>query len=267
MHGEDVVQPGGVTHSAWEGKKMSNIKPDDFRKHAAEEDFFRLAAMEIESEQNEEFLEAQSLPDPSPEVLARMQKNLQTTMRKTRKRKRHRTIFLQLGRLTACMAVVCGVLFSGAYFGVDAARNSINNFVLEMFDDHSTINTEASTVEGGIALPKNWNGPFYVTWVPQRFVNVRAKGTDSIWTLTYEGLSKDDNLSVYVWDAYHAPNINTEQMQLLEDKNIQDSPAKIYTDTDGNNCMLIWAKENYVIQIGGAISPQEAKKIAEKFVF
>ncbi|WP_276880250.1 hypothetical protein, partial [Bacteroides heparinolyticus] len=48
---------------------MSNIKPDDFRKHAAEEDFFRLAAMEIESEQNDEFLEAQSLPDPSPEVL------------------------------------------------------------------------------------------------------------------------------------------------------------------------------------------------------
>ena len=48
---------------------MSNIKPDDFRKHAAEEDFFRLAAMEIEAEQNDEFLEAQSLPDPSPEVL------------------------------------------------------------------------------------------------------------------------------------------------------------------------------------------------------
>ena len=35
---------------------MSNIKPDDFRKHAAEEDFFRLAAIEIVSEQNEEFL-------------------------------------------------------------------------------------------------------------------------------------------------------------------------------------------------------------------
>lgn len=245
---------------------MSNIKPDDFRKHAAEEDFFRLAAIEIESEQNEEFLEAQSLPDPSPEVLQRMQANLQVTMRRTRKRKRRHTIFLHLGRFTACAAVIFGVLFSGAYFGVEATRNSINNFVLEMFDDHATINTEASTAEGGIALPKNWNGPFYVTWVPQRFVNVRVKETDSIWTLTYEGHSNDDSLSIYVWDAYHAPNINTEQMKLLEDKNIQDAPAKIYTDTDGYNCMLIWAKENYVIQIGGTISPQEAKKIAENFV-
>ena len=56
---------------------MSNIKPDDLRRQAAEEEFFRLAALEIESEQNEEFLEAQSLPDPSPEVLQRMQANLQ----------------------------------------------------------------------------------------------------------------------------------------------------------------------------------------------
>ena len=39
-------------HKAWEGKKMSNIKPNDFRKYDAEEEFFRLAAMEIESEQN-----------------------------------------------------------------------------------------------------------------------------------------------------------------------------------------------------------------------
>ena len=246
---------------------MSNIKPDDFRKHAAEEDFFRLAAIEIVSEQNEEFLEAQSLPDPSPEVLARMQKSMQTTMRNTRKRKRHRTIFLQLGRFTACMAVVCGVLFSGAYFGVDAARDSINNFVLELFDDHATVKTDVFSSDDGVSLPANWDGPFYVTWVPDNFISVRAKEGNSVWILLYESVTNSTNLSIYVWDAYHAPNINTEGMQLSEDTNIQNAPAKIYLSDTKNDCMLIWAKEIYVIEIGGTLSPEDVKKIAENFVF
>lgn len=75
---------------------MSDIKPNDFRKHAAEDEFFRLAAMEIESEQNEKFLEAQNLPDPSPEVLARMQSNIQKAMRHTRKQKHRATIIMHL---------------------------------------------------------------------------------------------------------------------------------------------------------------------------
>ena len=244
---------------------MSNIKPDDFRKHAAEEDFFRLAAMEIESEQNEEFLEAQSLPDPSPEVLQSIQANLQMTMRRTRKRKRRYTIFLHLGRFTACAAVVCCILISGVYFNVDAARNSINNFVLELFDDHAAVNTKVSEAKGGIALPKDWNGPFYIWWVPFRFVNVQAKETESIWTLTYKNATNDNNLSVYVWDAYHSPNINTEGMTLFGEENIQNSLARIYVSDSNAICMLIWAKDDYVIQIGGTISPDEATKIAENF--
>lgn len=246
---------------------MSNIKPDDFRKHAAEEEFFRLAAMEIESEQNEEFLEAQSLPDPSPEVLARMQKNLQTTMRKTRKRKRRRTIFLQLGRLTACMAVVCGVLFSGAYFGVEASRNSINNFVLEFFDDHAVVSTDTSESNKGASLPINWDGPFYVTWVPERFINVRAINSQTSWKLIYASNSDNENLSIYVWSTSYAPYINIDGMKLLSEEVIQNGTVQIYADESAGICTLLWEKDPYLIQIGGTVSASEVKEIAQNFKF
>lgn len=246
---------------------MSNIKPDDFRKHAAEEDFFRLVAMEIESEQNEEFLEAQNLPDPSPEVLQRMQTNLQMTMRRTRKRKRRHTIFLHLGRFTACAAVIFGVLFSGAYFGVEATKNSINNFVLELFTDHSVIRTKDSTILEGASLPADWNGPFNITWVPARFSSVRVKSISSLWSIIYESNHDENTLSIYVWSSFHSPHINTENSQLIEEDEIQDAPVSIYESQNDNSCILIWTKEDYIIEIGGAISIEEAKKIAESFVF
>lgn len=246
---------------------MSNIRPDDLRRQAAEDEFFRLAAMEIESEQNEAFLEAQSLPGPPPEVLQRMQANLQQTMRKTKQRKRRHIIFMHLGRLTACAAIVCCVLISGTYFSVDAARDSINNFVLELFDDHGIVKTKKSEFQSGAALPSNWQEPFYITWVPTRYVNVLINKLDSVWTLCYGSNSKDDTLSIYVWDFYHSPNIDTENMELISEEDIQEAPAKIYSSEDGKTCMLVWTKENYIVQILGVISPEEAEKIAESFVF
>lgn len=246
---------------------MSNIKPDDLRRQAADEEFFRLAALEIESEQSEEFLEAQSLPDPSPEVLQRMQANLQQTMRKTQKRERRRTIFLNLKRFSACAAILCCVLLSGTYFSVEAARNSINNFVLEFFDDHAVLRTDASVKDEGTALPVNWEGPFYVTWIPTRFTQVSSKALESYWTLTYRTESDKDTLSIFVWDNIANLYISTEGFELLSQEDIEGFPANIYTSVDNDSSLLIWIKENYTIQIGGNLSADEIIKIAKNIVF
>ena len=246
---------------------MSNIKPDDFRKHAAEEDFFRLAAMEIESEQNEEFLEAQRLPDPSPEVLQRMQANLQMTMRRTRKRKRRHTIFLHLGRFTACAAVVCCILISGVYFNVDAARNSINNFVLELFDDHAVIRTESSEISTGALLPMNWSGPYSSNWTPAKFSSVQVTSLNFNWILKYSNKDCTEGMSIYVWVASHAPQIDIEESSLLEKVKIQGSDATIYTKKGKEICTLLWAKNDYIVMISGNICSEDAKKIAENIVF
>lgn len=246
---------------------MSNKNLDDFQRQAAEEEFLRLAALEIESEENEIFLDAQNLPDPAPEVLQSIQKNLLKTMQKTQKKQRNNKIFLQLGRLTACVAIICCVVITGVYFGVDAARASINNFVIELFDGHATIRTEISEMQGGAQLPKNWTGPFFVNWVPSRFVKVRSEDLHTSWKLIYGSDDENENLSIYVWEPVYAPNVSTEGMNLISQETIQDSTASIYSDASGGICTLILVKADYVIQIGGTISPEEVKKIAENFSF
>lgn len=246
---------------------MSDIKLDEFRNQAAEEEFLRLAALEIDAEQNEAFVEAQSLPDPPPEVLQRMQQNLQTTMRKTRKKKRRHTIFLYLGRFTACAAVVCGVMFSGVYLGVDAARNSINNFVLEMFDGHAVMQTEASEPTSGTVLPTNWQGPFYVTWVPTRFIHVQATMFDSTYTLSYSSETVDEYFLIFICSNSSSTVVNTEGMELVSEEIIQQATAQIYYHPDKSIHMLLWAKGNYMVQIYGDISIEESIKIAENIEF
>lgn len=246
---------------------MSNIKPDNLRRQAAEEEFFRLAALEIESEQNEEFLEAQSLPDPSPEVLQRMQANLQQTMRKTQKRKRRRTIFLNLKRFSACAAIVFCVLVSGTYLSVDAARSSINNFVLELFDDYAIVRTEVSQPQSGPVLPTNWEGPFYLTWIPAKFESVQATSLNYSWVLKYDSANDQESMSICVWSAVDAPRIDIKDNVLLEETEIQGGTASIYSKNDKKVCTLLWTKSNYIIMISGDISAAEAKKVAENFVF
>lgn len=246
---------------------MSDIKLDEFRNQAAEEDFLRLAALEIDAEQNEAFVEAQSLPDPPPEVLQRMQQNLQATMRQTRKKKRRHTIFLYLGRFTACAAVVCGVMFSGVYLGVDAARRSINNFFLETIYENSIIRTEESTPHRGSLLPVDWNEPFNISWIPNRYINVESTKLESTIILSYSGTTENDYLTIFIWDSLHSPTVNTEGMELVSEEFIQNASAQIYFNDDKSICMLLWTKNDYIIQIYGNISVDEARKIAESFEF
>ena len=107
---------------------------EEFRRQQAEEEFFRLAALEIENEENEEFWKAQDQPDPPPEVMERLHAHLQADMRRAGRKTRRRRALKQLAQMAACLAIVCCVGFTGVYLTVDAARTAINNFVLEMFD-------------------------------------------------------------------------------------------------------------------------------------
>lgn len=246
---------------------MSNKNLDDFQRQSAEEEFLRLAALEIESEENEIFLEAQDLPDPDPEVLQGIHANLLETMCKSKKKQRNRKIFFQLGRLTACAAALCCLLITGVYFGVDAARLSINNFVMELFDGHAVVRTEMSEAQGGAQLPTDWDGPFSVNWVPARFTKVRSNNLQTSWIILYGDESEDENLSIYVWNSTYAPNVNTQDVELVFREEIQDSTASVYLDSSNSTCTLIWVKSDYVVQIGGSVSPEEVKQIAESFSF
>lgn len=249
-----------------QGSKMHREDFEEFRRQQAEEEFFRLAALEIENEENEEFWKAQDQPDPPPEVMERLYAHLQADMRRAGRKTRRRRVLKQLVQMAACLAIVCCVGFTGVYLTVDAARTAINNFVLEMFDGNALAWTEETSGSEGVTLPDNWDGPFDVMWVPERYINVMANNLEDSWQLYYYTADRE-MLTITVWSVNALPNVDMEGMQLVDEKMIQSGQAMIYNKEGQNAHMLLWTVNDYIVQVVGNATAEEIEKIAENFLF
>ena len=238
----------------------------EYLNRKAEEQFFRMAAEEIDAEDDRLFAQAQELPDPDGETMARLEAGLQTAMKKARRRAQRRRWLHGLGRVAAGVAIVSGGLFAGAYLTVDATRNAVNNFVLEAFDGYAQMETEARE-KSGPTMPADWDGPFAVMWVPERFSSVDGFEMDGIWYLFYDDTNSLNDLSIFVWHSEQAPRINLDGFHEVSTESIQNSDARIYFSKDRNIYMLLWTHDSYNIQIEGGQSLQEITKIAKNFNF
>ena len=167
----------------------------EYLNRKAEEQFFRMAAEEIDAEEDRLFAQAQELPDPDDETMARLEAGLQTAMKKARRRAQRRRWLHGLGRVAAGVAIVSGGLFAGAYLTVDATRNAVNNFVLEAFDGYAQMETEERE-KSGPTMPADWDGPFAVMWVPDRFENVESIKMTGTWHLFYTGDHSAQSMSI-----------------------------------------------------------------------
>lgn len=268
--------PSGTAKRLWgrrsvdreeQGSKMHREDFEEFRRQQAEEEFFRLAALEIENEENEEFWKAQDQPDPPPEVMERLHAHLQADMRRAGRKTRRRRALKQLAQMAACLAIVCCVGFTGVYLTVDAARTAINNFVLEMFDGYAVVRTDETIDSSGVAMPDDWDGPFAVMWVPIRFTDVKGNGFPDSWMLYYDNDLNENDLYILAWSASTAPYIDLEAMQFIDETQIQGGQAIMYSKEETNTNMLLWTVNDYIIQIMGDATTEEIKKIAENFLF
>ena len=267
--------PSGTAKRLWgrrsvgreeQGSKMHREDFEEFRRQQAEEEFFRLAALEIENEENEEFWKAQDRPDPPPEVMERLHAHLQADMRRAGRKTRRRRVLKQLVQMAACLAIVCCVGFTGVYLTVDAARTAINNFVLEMFEGSAVVRTDETIDSSGVAMPDDWDGPFTVMWVPERYTDVRANDFGDSWQLLYDD-GESSSLFVVVWVTNALPNVDMEGMQLFDEIKIQGGQAMVYVKHKTNTNMLLWTVNDYIIQIMGDATTEEIEKIAENFLF
>lgn len=240
---------------------------EEFRRQQAEEEFFRLAALEIENEENEEFWKAQDRPDPPPEVMERLHAHLQADMRRAGRKTRRRRALKQLAQMAACLAIVCCVGFTGVYLTVDAARTAINNFVLEMFEGSAVVRTDETIDSSGVAMPDDWDGPFTVMWVPTRFTDVKGNSFPDSWMLYYDNDLNENDLYILAWSASTAPYIDLEAMQFIDETQIQGGQAIMYSKEETNTNMLLWTVNDYIIQIMGDATTDEIEKIAENFLF
>ena len=267
--------PSGTAKRLWgrrsvdreeQGSKMHREDFEEFRRQQAEEEFFRLAALEIENEENEEFWKAQDQPDPPPEVMERLHAHLQADMRRAGRKTRRRRALKQLAQMAACLAIVCCVGFTGVYLTVDAARTAINNFVLEMFEGNALVWTEETSGSGGVTLPDNWDGPFDVMWVPERYIDAKAATFSDSWQLYYSD-ANGEVLFITAWSTKALPNVDMEGMRLVDETQIQNGQAMIYSKEETNTNMLLWTVNDYIIQIMGDATTEEIEKIAENFLF
>lgn len=246
---------------------MSDKKLDDLRRKQAEEDFFRMAAQEIDAEENEAFWQAQQLPDPPPEVMERLQKGLQAEMNRAARKRRTRRVWKHVGQAAACIAIVGAVALTGTYVNVEAARKAINNFFLDYFDGNAVLRTDETQDAPGVGMPVDWDGPFTVGWVPERFTGVTSKVNDGNWTLFYDDENSDQDFYVWVWTGMALPNVDIQDMTLIEQTEIHGDDASIYEKQDTEECMLLWASNDYVVQIRGGVTQEEIVKIAENISF
>lgn len=268
--------PSGTAKRLWgrrsvgreeQGSKMHREDFEEFRRQQAEEEFFRLAALEIENEENEEFWKAQDRPDPPPEVMERLHAHLQADMRRAGRKTRRRRALKQLAQMAACLAIVCCVGFTGVYLTVDAARTAINNFVLEMFEGSAVVRTDETIDSSGVAMPDDWDGPFTVMWVPERYTDVKASRFNDNWMLFYNDKQRDEDLCIVVWTTSALPNVDMEGVRLINEMQIQGGQAIIYSKQEADTNMLLWTVNDYIIQIMGDATTEEIEKIAENFLF
>lgn len=238
----------------------------EYLNRKAEEQFFRMAAEEIDAEEDRLFAQAQELPDPDGETMARLEAGLQTAMKKARRRAQRRRWLHGLGRVAAGVAIVSGGLFAGAYLTVDATRNAVNNFVLEAFDGYAQMETEERE-KSGPTMPADWDGPFAVMWVPEKFDSVDGLEANASWYLFYDDFESNEDLIISVWSVAQAPRVNTENLQILDTFDVQGSQATTYYNSSNGNTTLFLTHNDYSIQISGTISLDEIKKVAENFYF
>lgn len=169
-----------ITHYAWKGKKWAIWNRTIFVDTQLRKNFFACCDGNWTGEKRDISRRAE-LPDPPPEFIQRMQAHLQGNMRKAQNREHRCAIFLNFKSLFACAAIVYYLLISGIYFIVDATRNSVNNFVLEV-DTHTTIKSGGFSPAGGALLPVNREGSFKINWVPVHFTHVQGFSFDYMAT-------------------------------------------------------------------------------------
>lgn len=167
------------------------------------------------------------------------------------------------GRLVACLALASVLTTGVLYVTVDAARNTINNFFLELHDGYAILHGDEELVGVKAPLPENWTGPITPEWVPERFTNVTGSEMQFSSGLAYTTNDGSETLLITVWNAESSPSIDLEDMTLCRELTIQGVTASLYTKTDTNQMYLDFVIDDTVIRICGDITEQEIIKISE----
>lgn len=240
---------------------------DTMRRQQAEETLLRHAAAEIVRQDQEDFFAAQDLPDPPPELLARVDAAVYRELCKGGGKRRVLRRLANFGKAAAVLVLISGSMLTLGYVSVDATREKINAFLLENFGTHVVVHTEESDEESGNTFPVGWDGPVFPAWVPKRFTFVKASSADRSNFLYYASSDSSDILIINIWPSNIAPYWDAEHLDSVESVVIQNVSANLCYKKDSNSHLLRFTKSDITIQIVGSVTREEIIKIAENISF
>lgn len=248
---------------------MSDLFPNEMERDYYDELFMQDAARLIDAELLEDAIAAQNM-DVDAAWLLELQQASMKQLQKKKKKQVYEHRLKRIGRMAATFVIALSLLFSAVYFTVDAARDTLNNFMTGKTNRRATVvypvNVEGQTYS---LIPEGWRGPLYATWLPDGYVHATS-GTqsDRHWWLCYS--HKDDifkSVCIYAWDETYKPKIDVESYELVSESAVQGVPATTYYDTKNETYTLIMVKNDLTIQILGTISEAEIFQIAESLEF
>ena len=248
---------------------MSNVFSDQMEQDYYDELFMQDTAKIIDTELLEDLKASQEL-----EIDEKWLQDLKqhTTKRLGFKKNSRRVIHWtkRIGRIAAIFFLTVCILFSGIYMTVDAARETINNFLLGKSNRrNATVFPTYFDAEAYPLIPLGWTGPICPTWVPDDY-RLSSSGTqlDQYWWLIYN--RKEDishSICIYIWDNSYKPNIDIESYNIVSENTVQGVPVSVYQDPKHDYYSLIMVKNDFTIQLVGSISYANIVEIAEKILF
>ena len=251
---------------------MSDRMIDELKRQQSEDNFFRMAGQMISEEELAEFEKSQQeAPELPPDLAAKFHKQNRELIERSFKKKKHRIIFRRMAQAAAALMICVGASGTALYVTVDAARDSINNFFLEQFEDHAVVKPDDGRdgldESSGCAVPDDWDGPVTPGWVPERYTDVEGSGSEEDRVLFYSSSQKGDYLVIHIVSGKYDLNIDTEDMILHSQRIVQNVPAQIYFKKDDGQISIVFTKNDITVRIRGNLSEDEAAKIAENIKF
>ena len=185
----------------------------------------------------------------SPEFEKRMEKLI------NRRKKPYFRMINTVGKRVACIAACTFIVSAGALMSVDAVRDAVFGFIMNIFEDHSDISFEDDGKH-----PDTIQDIYEITYDMSEYSIDFKDLSERSRTIVYTDNDKEITYMQYTQDALNMM-INTEDA-VISHIDINGFDAIYYCDNH-NYHTLIWDNGQYIFYISSNLSKEETISIAE----
>lgn len=209
----------------------------------------KLALTELMYKEADELMVEYELYDFSPEFEKKMEKLIK------RRRKPYFRMINTVGKRAACIAACAFIVSSASLMSVDAVREAVLGFIMNIFEDHSDISL---TNDG--KHPDTIQDVYEITYDISDYSIVFTDYNDRNRSTVYSKNDKEVVFEQYIQDSFNL-RINTEGATISHiDINGYDT---IYYYDNSQNHNFIWDNGQYIFYLSSNLSKEETISIVK----